>query len=658
MTRKFPNLCAPLEIGNLVLRNRMFSAPMGHTNITPEGLLTPEAIAYYELRAKGGAAVVTLSEAITHYKTGKSHDRNINLNADYAIMSLTAAARAIKRHGAAASIELSHGGYRGNVDSSEKNAAAKELKYGASATILPDGKEVLEMPIEVIQEIVTSFGEGAALCKHAGFDMVMVHGGHGWLINQFLSPSTNKRTDEYGGNLENRARLALEILDSIRAAVGTSFPIEFRMSAEEYIDGGYDLAEAVQIARLVESRIHLLHVSTGNLNYNFNRTHPTMFEERGCNVCYAAEMKKHVKVPVVAIGAISDPVMMEEIIASGKADAISMARALQADPYLPRKAMLGKNEEITPCIRCLICFADRFSNKARICAVNPVIGIELEAGDICPAPVSKKVLVAGGGPGGMQAAITSAQRGHKVILCEKRSELGGALNYERSIPFKADVYKLIKAKELELRKAGVEVRLNTPVTASYAEKESPDVLIVAIGAAPIVPALEGIGGPNVMMAEDAAEKIDSVGQSVAILGGGLVGCELAIYLADTGRKVTITEMTDTLAANSNANQKRVVLQKLREYDTINLRLEMTGTRVTDKGLLCSDKAGREVLLEADTVICAIGQRSLTEEAKKTAGFRAGRCAGGRRHEAHKHQGCDLQRVLCGAGHISACLRPS
>ena len=360
MYRKFPHLSAPLQVGNIILRNRMFSAPMSHPNITPEGLITPQMTAYYELRARGGAAVVTVSEAITHFRTGKSHDRNVNLNADYAILGLSETARAIKRHGAAASIELSHGGYRSNVDSAEKNSSSGEIKYGPSDTILPDGKEVREMPVDVIREIVKSFGEGAALCKRAGFDMVMVHGGHGWLINQFLSPYTNKRSDKYGGSLENRARLALEILDSVRGAVGPSFPIEFRMSAEEYIEGGYDITEAVEFAKLIESRIDLLHVSTGNLNFNFNRTHPTMFEERGCNVVYAAEMKKHVKIPVVTIGAISDPVMMEDIIASGKADAIAMARALQADPYLPRKAVLGRDEEITPCIRCLTCFAERF----------------------------------------------------------------------------------------------------------------------------------------------------------------------------------------------------------------------------------------------------------------------------------------------------------
>jgi len=593
----------------------MFAAPMSHPNITKEGLITPEMTAFYELRAKGGVAVVTVSEATTHIKTGRSHDRNINLEDEYVVLGLAELARAIRRHGAAASMELSHGGYRSGADAYDKNAISAEVKYGASACILPNGKEVFEMPKDLISEIVASFGTGAALCKRAGFDMIMLHGGHGWLIHQFLSPLSNRRTDEYGGSLENRARIALEILDSIRAAVGPSFPIEFRMSAEEYVDGGYDLTEAIEIAKLVESKIDLLHVSTGNLNYNSGRTHPTMFEERGCNVFYAAEMKKHVKIPVAAIGALADPAMMEEIILSGKADVVYMGRALLADPYLPHKALLGKDEDILTCIRCNTCFAERANTKSRLCALNPAIGRELYIDDIIPAGEQKKVLVAGGGPAGMQAAITAAARGHRVILCEKSGELGGALKHEKAIPFKTDVYKMIGSKEMEMRKAGVEVRLNTAVTSGYAEKESPDVLIAAIGAAPVKPALEGIDGPNVLMAEDAVVKPELIGHRVAILGGGLVGCELAIHLAGMGKDVTLVEMTDSLANNANSSQKRIVAQVINENAGILVKLESKGVKVTAEGLVCADSSGAGEMVYADTIICAAGQRELYDEAE-------------------------------------------
>ena len=614
MVRKFPNLCAPIEIGDLKIRNRMFSAPMSHPNITSEGLITPEMMNYYELRAKGGAGVVTVSEAVTHFRTGKSHARNVNLEADYVILGLAETARLIKRHGSVASMELDHGGMCAGADARDKSSINEAIKYGPSATTLNNGQKVLEMPKELIDEIVTSFGMGAAKCKQAGFDMIMLHGGHGWLIQQFLSPSTNKRKDEYGGSLENRARIALEILDSIREAVGPAFPIEFRMSAEEYIDEGYFFPEAIEFAKLIESRIDLLHVSTGNLMYHSRRTHPTMFDGRGCNVHYAAEMKKHVKIPVATIGALADPAMMEEIIASGKADVVYMARALQADPYLPRKVMQGKEEDITPCILCNLCFAERAATKSRICAVNPMIGREVEADNIRPVEKPKKVLVAGGGLSGMQAALTAAKRGHKVVLCEKTDELGGALKCEKYIPFKLDIIKLIESKAREMQNAGVEVRLRTEVTIEYTEKEAPDTLLVAIGAKPIVPDLEGIERPNVLMAEEATEKADAIGQHVAILGGGLVGCELGVFLANTGRNVTIIEMTDMLATNSNSFQRMILTDEIKSKTIV--KLGMKGIRVTDAGIICADENANEELIKADTVICSIGQQSLYPEAKQ------------------------------------------
>ena len=280
--------------------------------------MTREATAFYELRARGGAAAVCVSECIVHVKTGMSHSKHINLQDEGVLPSLTNTARALKRHGALANIELSHGGRYANVDLAKSSPGQLPVRYGPSAEMLADGSGIEEMPRETIHEIIESFGRGAALAKRAGFDMVLVHGGHGWLIQQFFSPAFNKRTDEYGcGSIENRARLALEVLESIRAAVGPSFPIEFRMSAEEHIPGGYKIDDAVRFARLLEDKVDLLQVSTGAHENSFALTHPSMFAPRGCNVHLAAEIKKHVKVPVACIGALNDPEQMEEIIASG-----------------------------------------------------------------------------------------------------------------------------------------------------------------------------------------------------------------------------------------------------------------------------------------------------------------------------------------------------
>ncbi len=612
MIRKFPNLCSPLKIGNVILRNRMVSAPMAFPDITAEGHVTKEAAAFYELRAKGGAAAVTLSECIVHIKTGMSHSKHINLQDEGVLAGLTEAARSIKRHGALANVELSHGGKYAGVDLPKNLGGRNPVRYGPSAETLPNGSKIEEMPKELIREIVEAFGRGAALVKRAGFDMVFVHGGHGWLIQQFFSPASNKRTDEYGcDTMENRARFALEVLDSIREAVGPGFPIEFRMSAEEHIPGGYNLNDAIQFAKLLERKIDLLHVSTGAHENSFAITHPSMFAERGCHVHLAATIKKYVKVPVACIGALNEPDQMEEIIASGKADVVEMARALLADPFLPRKVILGHDDEIVRCIRCFTCLAERVHTQTRICSINPIIGREYESRFALPASEPKKVLVAGGGPGGMKTAITAAQRGHKVVLCEKSGRLGGTLNCVKAISFKKDLYGLNKRLEAQARKAGVEIRLNTEVTRELAEREAPDVLVLALGASPIVPSLPGIDSPKVILANNLSDEGIAVGEKVVVLGGGLVGCESAVHLAQKGKHVTVVEMMKDVAVEANVRQRPILLDlfaKLR----VKVETRMKGVRITDEGLVCTDETGREKIFKADTVVCSVGQRALRE----------------------------------------------
>ena len=353
-------------------------------------------------------------------------------------------------------------------------------QWGACDTVRPDGVPVKALTEEMLQDIVASYGITAALAKRAGFQMIMIHGGHGWLINQFLSPYFNKRTDKYGGSLENRCRLAVEVLKAVREAVGPGFPIEFRMSGSELFEGGYDLKEGVRIAQTIEPYVDLIHVSAGTYQRGFGDTHPSMFKDHGCNVYLAAEIKKHVSIPVATIGGLNDPAQMEEIIASGKADIVYMARALLADPFLPRKVVENRENEIVKCLRCFTCMAERAATSTRRCTVNPLIGREIEGSEVYPAPVKKKVLVAGGGPGGLYAAYTAARRGHQVILCEKEAELGGILKSEQALPFKREMYELSNTYALFARNAGVEIRTSVEVTPEYVEKEAPDALIVAV----------------------------------------------------------------------------------------------------------------------------------------------------------------------------------
>jgi 2,4-dienoyl-CoA reductase-like NADH-dependent reductase (Old Yellow Enzyme family) len=363
---------------------------MAFPDIPQEGYMTAPAAAFYEQRAKGGAAAVTISECVVHPKTGKSHSVHIDLNAPGGIRGFSLASNAIRRHGAIASIELSHGGMYGGADSLDKSSLSGAKRYGPSDLTLPNGTVVSEMPVELIHEITESFGKYAALAKQAGFNMVMVHAGHGWLLHQFLSPLYNFRTDEYGGTLEGRVRFLSEVLDSIRAAVGPGFPIELRMSGSDFAPGGYGVEEAAEIAQLIEDKIQLLHVSAGIFEGGFARQHPSMFHDRGCNVWLAAEIKKHVRVPVATVGGLNDPEMMEEIIASGKADVVEMARALLADPYLPAKVVEGRDEDIVHCFRCFTCHAERMTSGLRRCAVNPIIGREDENRHVPPAPRPKR----------------------------------------------------------------------------------------------------------------------------------------------------------------------------------------------------------------------------------------------------------------------------
>lgn len=609
MKRNYPRLCSPITIGNVTFRNRMFSAPMGGTDITNDGCIGPKSTAFYELRAKGGAAAVTVSECMVHPATDGSHAYHLDESILNSLASATYTADAIRRHGAIPSLELSHSGMYSGTYMTDKSRQKGLAQWGPSACTRPDGVPVGELTKEMIADIVRSYGHVAGLAKRAGFEMIMIHGGHGWLINQFFSPYFNHRGDEYGGSLENRCRFAVEVLQSVRAAVGPGFPIEFRMSGSELFEGGYDLAEGCRIAQQIEPYINLLHVSAGTYQRGFGDTHPSMFKEHGCNVYLAAEIKKHVSVPVATIGGLNDPAQMEEIIVSGKADVVYMARALLADPQLPNKVMANREGEIVRCLRCFTCMAERAATATRRCTVNPLIGRELEGDTVYPAPEKKKVLVAGGGPGGLYAAYTAARRGHQVILCEKDGELGGILKSEQALPFKREMYELAGTYAALARKAGVEIRLNTTVTPELAEAEAPDALIIAVGSAPLVPPIPGLDGDNVVIVNNYYKEKDKVTDDVVVFGGGLAGCECAIHLGQEGKRVHLVEMRDALAPDANVRHRPLLLKEIERYATVHTGCK--GFEVRSDGIVCETKDGARILVPGTSVICALGQRSRT-----------------------------------------------
>ncbi|MDD7408436.1 MAG: FAD-dependent oxidoreductase [Anaerovoracaceae bacterium] len=621
MEKKYPHLCQPITLGKTVFKNRMFSAPMGGTDITWDCCIGPKSTKFYELRALGGAGAVTVSECMVHPETDGSHAYHLDLSVPGSLPSFTYTADAINRHGAVASVELSHSGQFSGTYMADKNKQHGLAQWGPSAGVRADGVEIGELTKEMIDDIVAAYGKTAALAQRAGFRMVMIHGGHGWLINQFLSPLFNHRTDEYGGSFENRVRFAKEVCKSVRDAVGPWFPIEFRMSGDEFVEGGYHLDEGVKIAQAVEEYVDLIHVSAGTYQKTFGITHPSWFEDHGRNVYLAAEIKKHVSKPVATIGGLNDPAQMEEIIASGKADVVEMARALLADPQLPNKIMENRGDDIVRCLRCFTCMAERASTFTRRCTVNPLIGREDEGlGEIAPAPVKRKVLVVGGGPGGLYAAYTAARRGHEVILCEASDEVGGLLKGEAAIPFKYEMYQLGLTYERWCKQVGVDIRLNTRVDKAYVEKEAPDALIVGAGSEPMVPPIPGLRESDKMfVAEDYHLKKDQVGDKVVVLGGGLVGAELAACLGDEGKEVHIVEMRDELCPDANVRYRPLLMKKLEEVG-VQIHAGCTCKKVEGGNVTCEDKAGNTIEIVGDSVLCALGLKPNTDVVEELRGL--------------------------------------
>ena len=614
MHQKYPHLLSPIRLGNVTFRNRMFSAPMGATDITADCSPGPRTQGFYELRAKGGAGSVTVSEVVVHPETDQSHMMHINLTTVGNLAAHTYVADAIRRHGSVPSVELSHSGQYAGTYMADKDKKASLNQWGPSDNIRPDGRPVKALSREQIHDIVKAYGENAALCKRAGYEMIMLHAGHGWLLHQFLTPYFNRRTDEYGGPLENRVRIVREALTAIREAVGPQFPIEIRISGAELYEGGYDIQEGIRIAQAVEDLVDLIHVSVGSYQFGFFDTTLPMFDPHGRNVQYAAEIKKHVKKPVACIGALSDPQQMEEIIASGKADVVYMARQLLADPLLPNKVAAGEEDLIVRCLRCYTCMAERPTTFTRRCAVNPVIGREFEGMEVVPAAKKKKVLVVGGGVAGLEAAVTAAKRGHEVILCEKTDKVGGILKSEQALPFKYEMYLLGVTLEKQARKEGVDIRVNTTVTPEYVEREAPDALIIAVGSTPILPPLPGIDGDNVVVVNNYYLDKEKVKEGpVVVLGGGLAGCECAVHLGQEGHEVHLVEMRDVLAPDCNIRNRPILMRKVDQYATTHLCC--TGKRITPEGLWCVNADGREELIRANTVICAVGQRANRAEAE-------------------------------------------
>ena len=612
METKYPKLLSPIKLAGLTLKNRIFSAPTSLSELGPDTKYTKEAYEYYKLRAAGGAAVVCVGEVIVDLANGKSHPEQIGIDDPRNSSAFCKLVDAIHSHGAAASAELDHGGALCAPEFLGKTPA------GPSAYVDSWGDEVRAMTEKEILHAARMFGQAAATAKRYGFDMVTVHAGHGWLIHQFLSPLTNFRTDKWGGSVENRLRFLLLCIDEIRAAVGKNFPIEVRISGAERTPGGYGLDFGVEIAKALDGKVDLIHVSAGTqqVDYSCVKMHPGPFENDMENRNLAAEIKKHVKTPVCSVGAYNFPEQMEDALESGDADCIAIGRGLVADPFLPRKIIEGREQDITPCLRCSDCMSSMIAFKGMRCAVNPIIGRECDFFHPLPVRQHKKILVAGGGPAGMEAALTAAERGHEVVLCEERPVLGGALKFADNGAHNKLTMK--RYRDSQIRKVtedpAIDVRLNTRVDEAVVAEVKPDVLIAAVGALPVTPPIPGADGENVIFGADLMGDTP-LGKNVTVIGGGMIGCEESVYLADLGHNVTIVELQDDIAADCLKYPFLWLHHEVEERD-IRVLTSSSCTNIGKDSVTVRHADGTEETFPCDSVVLAAGMRSRSDEVER------------------------------------------
>lgn len=594
-----PHLFSPFAIRELQLQNRIVMPALASFLVAPGGSVTGKTLEHYRRRASGGVAMLIV-EAAAVAPEGIVSETQLRIDDDRFMEGLSRLARVIKSSGARAAIQLHHAGRQTKAKVVGRPPLAPSP---LPCPAIPGEVEVLSH--EGIQRIVSLFGEAARRAVEAGFELIEIHGAHGYLINQFLSPFSNVRDDGYGGDTQRRARFAVEVLREVRRRVGESLPISFKISAREFVPGGLDVEESAEIVRyLTKAGVDVVQVSAGNDATPEWISQP-MLVQRGCLVETAFAIKRAVEIPVMAVGRINGPRLADDIIREGKADLVCMGRALLADPMLPLKAKEGRLNEIRRCVACNTCMNSIFKKGRVECLVNPELGREEEMG-VHPVSRSRRILVVGGGPGGAEAAWVAASRGHEVELFDANDAIGGQILLGALPTYKRDLLNIVRFHEHQLRQHGVRCHLGQRVEAEELLRRDPDAVVLATGAKPSLPSFVK-EGPTVQTYVTALNGTSELPRDVVILGGGAIGCELAIHLAQKGHKVAIMEMRDAVGVEHEAMTRKLILQEIR---SLGIRV-MTGCEirgVDEQQVFFLGRDGKETALEAELFILAMGTR--------------------------------------------------
>jgi len=571
--------------------------PMATNFANPDGSVNDRQIAYYVKRVKGGVGYVTF-EHTGVLKQGRASPNMALLDSDQKVPYLANLIRAVHREGGKIVIQINHAGRQ--TSSSITSAPI----VAPSAIPCPVRQEMPQaLSSEEIQKIIEAFGQAAQRVKEAGADGVEIHMAHGYLLNQFLSPYSNQRRDEYGGSGEKRTRMPLEVLRTVRRIVGSDFPIICRLSADEYVEGGLKLDDSKEIAKALEKNgANALHISAC-VAASVYLNHPPYYAEEGIFGHLAQGIKCVVKIPVITVGRIRSPQLANQILEENKADLVSMGRALIADPELPMKALQGKTEEIIPCISCNRCIL-AIRRGALQCAVNPETGRE-ETFKLQKADHPKKVWVVGGGPAGMKAAEIAARRGHQVTLYEKKENLGGQFLLAAIPPKKQVLKEFVVYLIKQIEKLPVKIVRGKSFDPALLKDEKPGVMIVATGAKPFLPAIEGIQEAKVLMVNEALLSPASLGQKILVIGGGGIGAEVADYLSDEGKEVTLVEMREGIALDLVVHLQHYLNQRLKEKG-VRILTSTQAIRFEKEALWVQDPQGTRKLTGFDSLVVSLG----------------------------------------------------